>query len=163
VGQIPVFFGERPTGRRFERANKYTTQFLDLDNSPLYPFGHGLTYGRFVYGGLRVSPEEVGEGGLLTVSLRLVNEGDVAAEETVFFFTRDVVASVTQPLLVLRDFAKVTLMPGEAGEVRFVLRAADLAILGQDLRPVFEPGDVEVLVGPSADLGRLAAQTVRLV
>ena len=85
------------------------------------------------------------------------------AEETVFLFTRDPVASVARPLLELRGFAKIRLAPGESGTVRLSLPAADLAFLGVDLQPVFEPGKLEILVGPSAERATLLSTEVMLV
>ena len=91
------------------------------------------------------------------------NEGGMAAEETVFLFTHDKVASVAPPLLVLKGFARIALAPGQRGTVRFDLPAAELKFLGFDLEPVFEPGTIEVLVGPSADRDRLRAVSIELV
>jgi len=86
----------------------------------------------------------------------------MAAQETVFLFTHDKVASVARPLLELKGFAKIDLRPGEAGTVALSLRAEELRFLGIDLEPVFEPGEVEILVGPCADRSKLLAATIRL-
>jgi beta-glucosidase len=91
----------------------------------------------------------------------VTNAGQRAAEETVFLFTRDKVASVARPLLELRGFAKISLRPGETGTVAMTLPASELRFLGLDLRPVFEPGEVEILVGPCADRSRLLVETIR--
>ena len=90
------------------------------------------------------------------------NEGTRAAQETVFLFTHDKLASVARPLLELKGFAKIDLRPGEAGTVTLSLRAAELRFLGLDLTPVFEPGEVEILVGPCADRAQLLAATIDL-
>jgi len=90
------------------------------------------------------------------------NEGMRAAQETVFLFTHDKLASVARPLLELKGFAKINLRPGETGTVALSLRAAELRFLGLDLEPVFEPGDVEILVGPCADRSKLLVATIRL-
>jgi beta-glucosidase len=92
----------------------------------------------------------------------VVNEGARAAEETVFLFTHDKVASVTRPLLELKGFGKISLRPGETGTVTLHLPATELRFLGLELEPVFEPGEVEILVGPCADRSRLLASSVRL-
>jgi beta-glucosidase len=92
----------------------------------------------------------------------VTNEGARAAQETVFLFTRDKVASVARPLLELKGLAKVTLRPGETARVRISVSAAELRFLGLDMTPVFEAGEVEILVGPCADRTQLLAQTIQL-
>lgn len=160
VGQIPVFFGQRPSGRPINPADYYTSKYHDVDNTPLYPFGHGLSYGRFRYEALRVEPRRVHEGDTLTVEVDLRNVGTHEAEETVFLFVRDKVAQVTRPLLELRGYTKLRLAPGEAGSVSIALPAAELRYLGPDLQPLFEAGEFEILAGPSADPAGLLRQTV---
>jgi beta-glucosidase len=162
IGQIPVFFGQRPTGRPMNANDHYTSKYLDLPNEPLYPFGHGLSYGRFVYDKLRVSPDTVGREQRIDVEVDLRNEGAHAAEETVFLFVRDKVASIARPLLELKGCAKIRLAPGESGTVRLALPAAALAFPGPTFEPLFEPGEVEILVGPAADRGCLLSKTIQL-
>ena len=162
VGQIPIFFGERPTGRPANPKDHFTSKYLDVPNEPLFPFGHGLTYGRFALSNLRVTPTDAEDVDTLKISVDVHNEGAREAEETVFLFTHDEVASVARPLLELKGFAKISLRPGEAGTVHMSLRARELRFLGVDLEPVFEPGEVEILVGPCADRSRLLAATIRL-
>ena len=93
----------------------------------------------------------------------VTNQGADAAEETVFLFIHDKVATVTRPVLELKGIGKVTLRPGSTQTVRITAPATDLRFLGQDLTPVFEPGEIEVLVGPCADRSQLLLQTIRLV
>jgi len=162
AGQIPIFFGERNGGRPANPADRYTSKYLDVPNEPLFPFGHGLTYGRFALTNLRVTPLEVEDIDTMQISVDVRNEGARAAQETVFLFTHDKIASVARPLLELKGFAKIELQPGEAGTVTLSLRAAELRFLGIDLEPVFEPGEVEILVGPCADRLQLLTATVRL-
>jgi beta-glucosidase len=162
LGQVPIYFGLRPTGRPMNAADYYTSKYQDVENTPLYAFGHGLTYGRFAYDGLQVEPRRVREGDALKVVVRLRNVGAREAEETVFLFVRDKVARVTRPLLELKGFAKLRLKPGEAGSVTLDLAAAELRYLGPDLQPLFEPGEVEVCVGPSAEHTGLLRQVVEL-
>jgi beta-glucosidase len=162
IGQIPLFYGERPTGRPYNPKDHFTSKYSDVPNEPLYPFGHGLTYGRFTLRNLVVTPDLVGENDTINVSIDVTNEGPHAAEETVFLFTHDKVATVTRPLLELRGVGKASLRPGETRTVRIPLAAAELRFLGRDLTPVFEPGEVEVLVGPCADRTQLLTQTIRL-
>jgi beta-glucosidase len=161
-GQIPIFFGERPSGRPANAKDHYTSKYLDVPNEPLFTFGHGLTYGRFALSNLRVTPVDAEDIDTLQIRVDVRNEGAMAAQETVFLFTHDKIASVARPLLELKGFAKIDLRPGETGTVTLSLRAAELRFLGIDLEPVFEPGDVEILVGPCADRAQLLAATVKL-
>src|SRR5271165_249238 len=162
AGQIPIFFGERPSGRPADPKDHYTSKYLDEPNEPLFPFGHGLSYGRFTLSNLRVTPPNVEDIDTMQIRVDVRNEGARQAQETVFLFTHDKVASVVRPLLELKGFAKIELHPGESGTVTLSLRAADLRFLGVDLEPVFEPGDIEILVGPCADRSRLLATTIQL-
>jgi beta-glucosidase len=162
VGQIPIFFGERPGGRPANPNDHYTSKYLDVPNEPLFPFGHGLTYGRFALANLRVTPVCVEDTDTIQIRVDVRNEGTRAAQETVFLFTHDKVASVSRPVLELKGFAKIDLRPGESGTVTLTLSAVELRFLGMDLAPVFEPGEVEILVGPCADRSRLLAATIRL-
>jgi beta-glucosidase len=163
VGQIPVFFGQRPSGRPFNPDDHYTSKYLDIPNEPLFPFGHGLTYGRFSLSNLRVTPERVSERDTIEVHVDVTNEGKRRAQETVFLFTHDKVASVTRPLLELKGFGKIELEPGESGTVTLSLPAEELKFPGLQLQPVFEAGEVEVLVGPCADRAKLLRASVQLV
>jgi beta-glucosidase len=162
AGQIPIFFGERPTGRPADPNDHYTSKYLDAPNEPQFPFGFGLTYGRFALSNLRVTPEGVEDIDTMQIRVDVRNEGTREAQETVFLFTHDKVASVARPLLELKGYAKITLRPGEAGTVALSLPATELRFLGLDLEPVFEPGEVEILVGPCADRSQLLATTIHL-
>lgn len=163
AGQVPIFYGERPSGRPDNPDDHYTSKYLDVANAPLFPFGHGLTYGRFALSNLRVTPERVRESDTIEVAVDVANVGAHAAEETVFLFVHDTVASVARPVLELKGFAKIALRPGEHGTVRLQLAASDLRFLGLDLRPVFEPGTVEILVGPCADRAHLLVAEIALI
>jgi beta-glucosidase len=162
VGQVPIFFAQRPTGRPADPKDKFTSKYLDVANEPLYPFGHGLSYGRFTLTELQVAPRAVREADAIDVQVRVTNAGAHAAEETVFLFAHDKVASVARPLLELKGFAKIALAPGASALVRLRLAAAELRFLGPDLAPRFEAGEVELLVGPCADRTQLLVDTIRL-
>jgi beta-glucosidase len=162
IGQIPIFFGQRPSGRPRDPKDHFTSKYLDVPNEPLFPFGHGLTYGRFRYGNLRLPRAAVTESETVAVRVEVTNEGPRAAEETVFLFTHDTLASVVRPVLELKGFAKIHLGAGASGIVTLLLPAAELKFLGIDLQPVFEPGEVEILVGPCADRAQLLAGSIRL-
>ena len=163
AGQVPIFFGQRPGGRPFNSADRFTSKYLDVANEPLFPFGHGLTYGRFELTDLRLSSGNLGPNDSIEVSVAVKNHGLRAAEETVFLFVHDKVASVARPVLELKGFAKIALAPGESGRVAMSLTGAALHFLGLELQPVFETGDIEVLVGPCADRTQLLMAPLRLV
>jgi beta-glucosidase len=162
-GQIPIFFSERPSGRPFHRDDKFTSKYLDEPNEPLFPFGFGLSYGRFELSNLCVSSAILAENATLTILVDLVNHGRRGAEETVFLFVHDRVAAVSRPKLELKGFGKIQLEPGEKGTLSLVLPAVELRYLGANLEPVFEPGEVEILVGPCADRSKLLTAVVQLV
>ncbi|MDM0002638.1 glycoside hydrolase family 3 N-terminal domain-containing protein [Variovorax sp. J22P240] len=162
VGQLPIYFGQRPTGRPKNPADHFTSKYLDVDNTPLYAFGHGLTYGQFCYDELQAEPRRVREQDTLKISVNLRNVGAREAEETVFLFVRAKLGRVTRPLLELKGYAKLRLMPGEAGSVKLDLPAAELRYLGPDLQPLFEAGELEILVGPSAEPTGLLRQTIEM-
>lgn len=154
-GQTPFYYSRKPTGRPAAagKAPEYTTRYLGQPYEPLYPFGHGLGYGRITYDQLRLSTEELGWSDTLTVSATITNAGRREAEEVVQLYIRDRVASVTRPIRELKGFKKVRLAPGETREVEFSLTRQDLTFIGRDLRPVVEPGVFDVWVAPSATSG----------
>jgi beta-glucosidase len=161
VGQIPLFYSQRNSGRPENPRDHFTSKYLDSPSSPLFPFGFGLSYGRCVYTNLVVSPATATESESIAIAVDVTNEGARAAEETVFLFVRDRVASVARPTLELKGVTKLALAPGETGTARLQLPAAELRFLGLDLTPVFEPGEIEIRVGPCADSEQLL--TARLV
>ncbi|MHB8884230.1 MAG: glycoside hydrolase family 3 N-terminal domain-containing protein [Methylovirgula sp.] len=163
VGQIPIFFAERSTGRPADPNDHFTSKYLDVPNSPLFAFGHGLSYGHFIFSNLNVSPASVSVGDVISIEVDVMNDGAMTAEETAFLFVHDKVASVSRPLLELKGFSKIILPPGERGTVRLSLPATDLCFLGRDLKRVFESGDVEILVGPCADREKLLVANVLLL
>jgi len=163
LGQVPIFFGERPSGRPFDSHDRFTSKYLDVANEPLFPFGFGLTYGRFELSNLRLSRAAIALGDVLTVQVDVINRGAREAQETLFLFTHDKIASVSRPKLELKGFGKIELRPGGSGTVTFSLGAAELRFLGMALEPVFEPGEIEILVGPCADRTQLQVASVQLV
>src|SRR5208337_2956717 len=97
LGQVPLFFGQRPSGRPADPKDRFTSKYLDVPNEPLFPFGFGLTYGRFALSNLRLSSDTATEMDTLEIRIDVRNSGSREAQETVFLFTRDVVASVARP------------------------------------------------------------------
>lgn len=163
VGQIPIFHSRLPTGRPRDEKFRYSSKYLDVANEPLFPFGHGLSYARFVHATPRAEPANFRPGESVAVEVDVTNEGAFAGEETVLLFLRDPVASVSRPLLELKGMAKLALAPGARGTARFTLSPRDFAFLGSDLSPRTEPGEFELHVGAAADVAALQMLRVRLV
>lgn len=148
-GQIPIYYNYKNTGRP-PSEHKYTSKYLDVPNTPLYPFGFGLSYTRFEYKDLKLSKDRVKAGETIVVSVMVQNTGKVEGKETVQLYVRDVVASVTRPVKELRGFKQVTLKPGESSTVQFVLTERDLEFYGRDMKKIVEPGKFTVFVGGSS-------------
>ncbi len=162
LGQVPIFFSERPSGRPFDAADRFTTKYLDVPNEPLFPFGFGLGYGRFVHSNLRVTPGVVAEHDTLTILVDVSNQGLREAQETVFLFAHGKASQVARPVLELKGFGKITLPAGGSGTVTIALQASQLRYLGVDMEPEFGPGEVEILAGPCADRSQLLISTIQL-
>jgi beta-glucosidase len=162
LGQIPLFYSQRNSGRPENPQDHFTSKYLDSPSSPLIPFGFGLTYGRFRYANLTVSPETATAEDTIEVSVDVTNEGARTAEETVFLFVRDRVASVARPTLELKGVTKLVLEPGATGTARLRLPAKDLEFLDGDFKPVLEPGEIEIRVGPCADPAQLISSRLML-
>jgi beta-glucosidase len=163
VGQIPIFFAERPVGRPPLPYDHYSSKYLDMPNEPRFAFGHGLSYGGFALSGLRLDRPAIRAGETVEVAVDVVNQGARSGEETVFLFIRDRVSSITRPALELKDFGKIVLGPGKRGTLRFRLGTDDLAFLDADLRPKLEPGAFDILVGQSAAADRLLRVQLDLI
>jgi beta-glucosidase len=150
TGQVPIHYDRKNTGRPPRAEDHYTSKYQDVPWTPLYPFGHGLSYTRFAYGNLRLSRDAIGTGDSLVVSVDVTNAGARPGDEVVQLYLRDDVASVTRPVRMLRGFRRVPLAPGETRTVAFTLRPDDLALYGLDLRRVVEPGTFTVWAGGSS-------------
>lgn len=161
VGQIPIYYSMKNTGRPFKQEEKYTSKYLDVANEPLYPFGWGLSYTTFRYGNLRLSQQSIGMTDSLLVQATVTNTGQRAGEEVVQLYVRDLVGSVTRPVKELKGFQKISLAPGESREVNFTLSAKDLAFYTRDMTFKAEAGEFVVFVGPSAAEGLEARFTLR--
>ncbi|HWG76684.1 MAG TPA: glycoside hydrolase family 3 N-terminal domain-containing protein [Steroidobacteraceae bacterium] len=163
VGQIPIFHAQRPGGRPYAANNHYTSQYMDVPNDPQFPFGHGLTYAHFELSNLRVTPAQCAEDGSIEVRIDVRNAGACTARETVFLFVHDRLASIARPVLELKAWQQVELNAGEQASLQLSLPACELRFLGADLRPCYEPGEVQLYVGPSADRTRLLSTLVHLI
>lgn len=159
LGQVPLFYNEKSTGRpNPPEPTKYASRYIDAPNTPLYPFGFGLSYTTFAFDHLRLStPKMSPAGGPLTVTVQVRNTGTRAGEEVVQLYVRDRVGSVTRPVRELKGFRKLELAPGEARDVQFQLSTADLSFWRSDLTFGAEPGKFDVYVGDNADARLTAA------
>ena len=160
VGQVPVYYNRDVTGRP-ATAEKFTSKYLDLPNTPLFPFGHGLSYTTFGYGGLVLSADTVAPDGTISVSATVTNTGTVAGAEVVQLYVRDLVASVVRPVKELKGFTRISLEPGARQTVRFTLGPRELGFYDQDMRWVVEPGAFNVWIGPSSEEGLEGSFVVR--
>lgn len=153
VGQIPLYYNHKNTGRPFKATEKYTSKYLDIPNTPLYPFGHGLSYTQFRLSNLQLDKEQILPTGTMKVSVDVENVGKRAGDETVQLYINDSAATVTRPVRELRGFKRVTLQPGQKQKIDFSLGSKDLAFLDRELKPVVEPGSFIVYVGTSSEGG----------
>jgi beta-glucosidase len=152
-GQQPYYYAHKRTGRPNPegKLEPYKARFRDITNTALYPFGHGLTYGKIEYSDFTLSARSMGMNGEITVTARITNRGRRTAEEVVQLYIHDRVASITRPVRELKAFRKVKLAPGQSEVVRFALRPANLQFYGVNNRPVVEPGTFDVWIAPSAE------------
>jgi len=157
VGQVPLFYNQKNTGRPIDENQKYTSKYLDIPNTPLFPFGYGLSYTTFSYGAPSISKPEIAMGDSLQVRVCITNTGKVAGEEIVQLYVQDLFGSVTRPVKELKGFRKIKLLPSQAEDVVFSIKTDDLRFYTQDMKFAAEPGDFKALVGPnSADVKAVA-------
>jgi beta-glucosidase len=153
VGQVPIYYNHENTGRPPDASNKYTSKYLDVPWTPLYPFGHGLSYTEFKLSSLRLSQTRIRPDGRVLVSVDVENVGSRAGDEVIQLYLRDVVASVTRPVQALGGFQRVTLGPGEKRTVQFALASEHLGLLDREMKWVVESGLFKVRVGTSSEGG----------
>jgi beta-glucosidase len=164
VGQLPLHYDMKNTGRPYSPDNpeqKYLSRYLDTPNSPLYPFGYGLSYTRFELSDIELDAGEIGLDDTLTASVTVTNSGDFDGEEVVQLYIRDLVGSVTRPVKELKAFEKIRLKKGESRRVAFALDADDLAFYRADMSYGAEPGDFDIFIGTSSDDTRSARFSLR--
>lgn len=145
VGQLPLYYNYKPTGRGYD--------YVDMSGRPLFPFGHGLSYTRFEYSNLKV--EKHGEEGPFEIGFDVANVGEKEGDEVAQLYVQDPVASVARPVKELKGFQRVFLKPGESRRIVFNLTADDLAFLDENMRRVVEPGEFKIMVGASSEDIRL--------
>ncbi len=151
VGQIPVFYNHKNTGRPFDKNEKYTSKYLDVENSPLFPFGFGLSYTSFVYSDLRLSTSIIKMDESLEASIRIKNTGKYDGEEIVQLFVRDMVATTTRPVKELKGFKKVFLKTGESTTISFSVRPDQLFYLTKNNIWGIEEGEFKLFIGPNSE------------
>lgn len=153
VGQVPLFYAHKNTGRPLGEGKwfeKFRSNYLDVSNDPLYPFGYGLSYTTFTYGDLKLNANSLTPSGELTASVTVTNTGKYDGAEVVQLYIRDLVGSVTRPVKELKGFQKIFLKAGESKEVSFKINAEMLKFYNYNIEYVYEPGDFEVMVGSNS-------------
>jgi beta-glucosidase len=152
VGQIPIYYNHKNTGR--PQANgpwqKFRSNYLDVSNDPLFPFGYGLSYTNFSFGNIQLSSTSMKPNETLQVKVGVSNTGKYDGEEVVQLYIRDVAASIAQPVKKLKQFQKIVLKAGESRDVTFNLTVEDLKFYNTDLKWIYEPGDFKVMIGPNS-------------
>ncbi len=153
VGQVPIHYNMKNTGRPFEANNKYTSKYLDVPNTPLYPFGYGLSYTQYKYADLKLSKSKFAMNDSLRISITVTNSGQRDGEEVVQLYIQDLVGSLTRPVKELKGFNKVMLKAGESKTLSFTIDADDLAFYNRDMVNQAEPGMFKVFAGGSSISG----------
>lgn len=147
AGQIPIYYNAKNTGRPMDPNNKYSTKYLDIPNTPLYPFGYGLSYTTFSYGDIKLSNTAMKAGQSLTASIVVTNTGKTEGIETVQMYLRDMVGSISRPVKELKGFQRISLKAGESTTVNFKITVDELKFFNSDLKWLAEPGDFKVFIG----------------
>jgi len=151
VGQVPIYYNYKMTGRPYGPPGMvFYTHHGDVDPSPLYPFGFGLSYSTFEYSEPNISSDKLSANGKIEVSLNVKNTSEIDGKEIVQLYIRDVVGSITRPVLELKGFEKVEIKAGESVDVTFEITSKDLEFYNQDIGYVVEDGEFEVFVGPNS-------------
>jgi beta-glucosidase len=165
VGQIPIYYAHLNTGRPAAAGDLgipmgnpvnpegYTSKYLDVDFTPEYPFGFGLSYSTFEYSDARVSRPSFRKGEDVTVSVDVTNTGTMEADEVAQFYTRDLVASVARPVRELKGFRRIHLRPGEKQTVSFTISEKDLSFYDQSMQLVTEPGEFQAWIARDSASG----------
>lgn len=153
VGQVPIYYAHKNTGRPLAEGKwfeKFRSNYLDVSNDPLYPFGFGLSYTTFDYSDIKLSSNTLTKGKSVTASITLSNTGKYDGKEVVQLYTRDLVGSITRPVKELKGFQKVSLKAGESKTISFTISENDLKFYNSDLKFVAEPGDFKVFIGTNS-------------
>ena len=151
VGQIPIYYNHLNTGRPNPKwFTKFTSNYLDVPNDPLFPFGYGLSYTTFQYSPMTLSSNSMTQNGTIQASVTVTNTGAVEGTEVVQLYIRDIVGSIARPVQELKGFERISLKPGESRTVNFTINADLLKFYNKDLDYVCEPGEFDVMIGPNS-------------
>ncbi len=151
VGQIPIYYNHKNTGRPYRPDNpRFTSFYNDFTVEPLYPFGYGLSYTTFEYSNLKLSKKQIQKDETLKVSIDIKNTGNCEGAEVVQLYIRDLIGSVTRPVKELKDFRKIYLKPGESKTVEFIITPEKLKFYDINMNYVVEPGDFKIFVGKNS-------------
>ena len=150
VGQVPMYYNHKSTGRPLAEGKwfqKFRSNYLDVSNDPVYPFGYGLSYTNFTYGDLKLSSTSLKGNQTLTASVAVTNSGNLRGKEVVQLYIRDVVGSTTRPVKELKGFQKIAFKAGETKTVTFNITTNDLKFYNSDLKYDWEPGEFVIMAG----------------
>jgi beta-glucosidase len=161
VGQVPVYYNQKNTGRPGNPKERYTSKYIDLPLTPLYPFGYGLSYTTFAYSDFTLSRNKITEEDSIIVSVKIKNTGKFDGEEVVQMYVQDLVGSVTRPVKELKGFKKIMLKRGEEKSINFTIKENDLRFTTADMSYKSEPGLFKVFIGTnSVDVNELQFELV---
>ncbi|MFM2361025.1 MAG: beta-glucosidase BglX, partial [Bacteroidota bacterium] len=148
LGQVPIYYNHKNTGRPLGKwFEKFRSNYLDVSNEPLYPFGYGLSYSNFSYSDIKLSSTSFKPGQSITASVTVTNNSTVKGKEVVQLYIQDVVGSVTRPVKELKGFQKIELAGGESKTINFTISENDLKFYNYDLKYAAETGDFNVFIG----------------
>jgi beta-glucosidase len=150
VGQIPIYYNHRNTGRPQNPNDKFTSKYLDQVNEPLYPFGYGLSYTSYEYSEIKLNKSELKGNETLTANITITNTGNFTGEETAQLYIQDPVASISRPVKELKGFRKVTLQPGEKKDISFNITTDELKFFNSELKYGWEPGEFIIYIGTNS-------------
>jgi beta-glucosidase len=161
VGQVPLYYNHKPTGRPAKDEDKYTSKYIDAPWTPVFPFGYGLSYTTFRYSELAVTPTTISPSGRVTVTVTVSNTGARQGDEVVQLYLHDRVSTVTRPVAELKGFRRLTIAPGGRETVTFALGSDQIGAFNRAMKWVVEPGQFDVRVGPNSAEGPTATFEVR--
>jgi len=164
LGQVPVFYNSKNTGRPIDPAHpelKYKSRYLDCPNTPLYPFGYGLSYTTFTYSPIRLNKNTFEHSDQVSASVEITNSGNFDGEEVAQLYIHDLVGEVTRPVKELKGFQKVMIKKGETKTVSFTLPTAALSYYHQDMNYTWDPGEFELFIGTNSEDQRMVRFVVK--
>jgi beta-glucosidase len=155
IGQVPIFYNSKNTGRPIDTVHpeeKYKSRYLDCSNTPLYPFGYGLSYTTFKYSGIRLSKSAFEHNDQISASVEITNTGNNDGEEVAQLYIRELVGEVTRPVKELKGFQKIMIKKGETKTVMFSIPTSELSYYHQDMSYTWDAGKFELFVGTNSEV-----------